>query len=390
MPVDSNEALRRATLVRSDPSLDGVTRQKKDVDTEAHEWQYFTPNGEVVEEEELIERWNSLGLPPAWEEVWICPNARGHIQATGLDSKGRLQYRYHPDWTEVTTEMKYDDVVYFASQLPRLRKQVERDLAENSMKLHTVSALVVRLIDLYNIRVGSDEYAKANESYGLTTLKSMHVKHIRGDSAEGRHDAVFTFTGKSDKDWEIKIEDDHLVDLILRTNRLGVKDADLFMYISDAGNEVDLKAEHINQYIRASSGEGFTAKNFRTWGATYRCAERLAFLAQPQTKSDMKKWLQTIPEVDSMSKLWTNGDWVVPTTQFGRNKAMLAVIDTVAANLGNTRAVCRSSYIHPWFLDAWMEERFLEAWNEVAHMRRISGLSVGESAALRILKKLPK
>lgn len=390
MPVDSNEALRRATLVRSDPSLDGVTRQKKDVDTEAHEWQYFTPNGEVVEEEELIERWNSLGLPPAWEEVWICPNARGHIQATGLDSKGRLQYRYHPDWTEVTTEMKYDDVVYFASQLPRLRKQVERDLAENSMKLHTVSALVVRLIDLYNIRVGSDEYAKANESYGLTTLKSMHVKHIRGDSAEGRHDAVFTFTGKSDKDWEIKIEDDHLVDLILRTNRLGVKDADLFMYISDAGNEVDLKAEHINQYIRASSGEGFTAKNFRTWGATYRCAERLAFLAQPQTESDMKKWLQTIPEVDSMRKLWTNGDWVVPTTQFGRNKAMLAVIDTVAANLGNTRAVCRSSYIHPWFLDAWMEERFLEAWNEVAHMRRISGLSVGESAALRILKKLPK
>ena len=390
MPVDSNEALRRATLVRSDPSLDGVTRQKKDLDSEAHEWQYFTPNGEVVEEEELIERWNSLGLPPAWEEVWICPNARGHIQATGLDSKGRLQYRYHPDWTEVTTEMKYDDVVYFASQLPRLRKQVERDLAENSMKLHTVSALVVRLIDLYNIRVGSDEYAKANESYGLTTLKSMHVKHIRGDSAEGRHDAVFTFTGKSDKDWEIKIEDDHLVDLILRTNRLGVKDADLFMYISDAGNEVDLKAEHINQYIRASSGEGFTAKNFRTWGATYRCAERLAFLAQPQTESDMKKWLQTIPEVDSMRKLWTNGDWMVPTTQFGRNKAMLAVIDTVAANLGNTRAVCRSSYIHPWFLDAWMEERFLEAWNEVAHMRRISGLSVGESAALRILKKLPK
>ncbi len=390
MPVDSNEALRRATLVRSDPSLDGVTRQKKDVETEAHEWQYFTPNGELVEEDELIERWNSLGLPPAWEEVWICPNARGHIQATGLDSKGRLQYRYHPDWTEVTTEMKYDDVVYFASQLPRLRKQVERDLAENSMKLHTVSALVVRLIDLYNIRVGSDEYAKANESYGLTTLKSMHVKHIRGDSAEGRHDAVFTFTGKSDKDWEIKIEDDHLVDLILRTNRLGVKDADLFMYLSDAGNEVDLKAEHINQYIRASSGEGFTAKNFRTWGATYRCAERLAFLAQPQTESDMKKWLQTIPEVDSMRKLWTNGDWMVPTTQFGRNKAMLAVIDTVAANLGNTRAVCRSSYIHPWFLDAWMEERFLEAWNEVAHMRRISGLSVGESAALRILKKLPK
>ena len=390
MSVDSNEALRRATLVRSDPSLIGVTRRNIALEKGIFEWQYFAPNDESVDDEELINRWNSLGLPPAWSEVWICPNARGHIQATGLDSKGRLQYRYHADWTEITTEMKYDDVVYFASQLPRLRKQVDRDLKEGSMKLHTVSALVVRLIDLYNIRVGSDEYAKANDSYGLTTLKSMHLKHIKGKAAEGRHDAVFTFTGKSDKDWEITIEDDRLVDLILRTNRLGVKGADLFMYLSEAGNEVDLKAEHINQYIRASSGEGFTAKNFRTWGATYRCAERLAFLAQPQKESDMKRWLRKLPDVDSMNKLWTEGDWLVPTTDLGRNKAMLAVIDTVAADLGNTRPVCRSSYIHPWFLDAWMEERFLQAWNEVVDLRRISGLSVGESATLQVLKNLLK
>jgi DNA topoisomerase-1 len=341
-----------------------------------------------VKDSILILRWNSLGLPPAWSEVWICPNARGHIQATGFDSKGRLQYRYHPEWTDITTEMKYDDVVYFASQLPRLRKQVERDLEESTMKLHTVAALVVRLIDLYNIRVGSDEYAKANNSYGLTTLKSMHVKHIKGDDAEGRHDAVFTFTGKSDKNWEITIEDDHLVDLILRTNRLGVKNADLFMYISEAGNEVDLKAEHINQYIRASSGEGFTAKNFRTWAATYRCAERLAFLAQPQKAKDMKNWLRKLPDVESINKLWTEGDWEVPTTQFDRNKTMLAVIDTVAADLGNTRPVCRSSYIHPWFLNAWMEKRLLKTWNEFVSMRRISGLSVGESSTLRVLKHL--
>ena len=283
VPIDSAEALRRATLVRSDPSLSGVSRENISSEEGGFEWQYRTPDGVKVEDSILIQRWNSLGLPPAWSEVWICPNARGHIQATGFDPKGRLQYSYHPEWTDITTEMKYDDVVYFASQLPRLRKQVERDLEQSTMELHTVAALVVRLIDLYNIRVGSDEYAKANNSYGLTTLKSMHVKHIQGDDAEGRHDAVFTFTGKSDKNWEITIEDDHLVDLILRTNRLGVKNADLFMYISEAGNEVDLKAEHINQYIRASSGEGFTAKNFRTWAATHRCAERLAFLAQPQT-----------------------------------------------------------------------------------------------------------
>ena len=388
MPVDADEALRRATLVRSDPSLRGVSRENI-ANTEGEVlWRYFMPDGEPVEEDELIERWNSMGLPPAWENVWICPNPRGHIQATGRDVKGRLQYRYHPDWTEITTEMKYDDVVYFASQLPRLRRQVARDIDQGDMSLNTVSALVVRLMDLYNIRVGSDEYAKANESYGLTTLKSMHVKHIKGDDAEGRHDAVFTFTGKSGKDWDITIEDDHLVDLILKTNRLGAKDADLFMYISDAGNEVDLKAEHINQYIRASSGEGFTAKNFRTWAATSRCAERLAFLSIERTAEDMERWMASLPAVESMEKLWADGVWAPPTTETGRNKALLAVVDTVAANLGNTRAVCRSSYIHPWFLDAWMNDELGGAWAEFADMRAMGNRSTGESTTLRILKKL--
>ena len=242
--------------------------------------------------------------------------------------------------------------------------------------------------DRYNIRVGSDEYAKANESYGLTTLKSMHLKHIKGEEAEGRHDVVFSFTGKSDKDWEIIIEDDHLVDLILKTNRLGSKNADLFMYISEAGNEVDLKAEHINQYIRATSGEGFTAKNFRTWSATSRCAERLAFLSSPHDAKEMKSWIRRLPVVESIQKLWDGNDWSVPDSEFAKNKTMLAVIDTVAADLGNTRAVCRSSYIHPWFLDAWMSENLNDKWQEYCDMRRISGLSQGESTTLRILKEL--
>ena len=390
MPVDADEALRRATLIRSDPSLRGVTRRNIAEEEGNVLWQYLAPDGDPIEEEDRVQRWNSMGLPPAWEDVWICPNPRGHIQATGRDVKGRLQYRYHPDWTEITTEMKYDDVVYFASQLPRLRRQVIRDLEAAKMNLNTVSALVVRLIDLYNIRVGSDEYAKANESYGLTTLKSMHVKHVRGDEAEGRHDAVFSFTGKSGKNWDITIEDDHLVDLILKTNRLGAKDADLFMYISEAGNEVDLKAEHINQYIRDSSGMGFTAKNFRTWAATSRCAERLAFLSSQRTASEMKTWLKSIPSVESMDKLWTSGDWKVPTTDAGRNKAMLAVIDTVAADLGNTRTVCRSSYIHPGFLDAWTEGRLRQAWAEFADMRAMGNMTSGESTTLRLLKSVIK
>jgi len=247
---------------------------------------------------------------------------------------------------------------------------------------------VVKLMDLYNIRVGSDEYAKSNESYGLTTLKSMHLEHVRGERAEGRHDAIFSFTGKSGKEWRITIEDDHLVDLILRTNRLGAEDADLFMYVSEAGNEVDLKAEHINQYIKATTGDGFTAKNFRTWGATYRCAERLAFLSEPREESTMAAWMNSLPEVDSMGKLWSEGTWTAPENESARNKALLAVIDTVAADLGNTRAVCRSSYIHPWFMDAWMNGTLLDTWNGFVDMRRINGMSEGESTTLRILKKL--
>lgn len=390
MPVDAEEALRRATLIRSDPSLRGVSR--RNIATEEGEvvWEYLAPDGDPVEEEDRIQRWNSMGLPPAWEDVWICPNPRGHIQATGRDVKGRLQYRYHPDWTEITTEMKYDDVAYFASQLPRLRRQVASDIDAGDMSLDTVAALVVRLMDLYSIRVGSDEYARANESYGLTTLKSMHVKHIKGEKAEGRHDVVFSFSGKSGKDWDITIEDDHLVDLILKTNRLGAKDADLFMYISEAGNEVDLKAEHINQYIRASSGMGFTAKNFRTWAATSRCAERLAFLALPQTEAAMKAWKRRNPAVESIEKMWTEGDWEPPATETGRNKVMLAVIDTVASDLGNTRAVCRSSYIHPWFLDAWSDGRLADKWAEYAGMRAMANMTPGESTTLRVLKSVVK
>ncbi|MCH1588259.1 MAG: hypothetical protein L7S02_03580 [Flavobacteriales bacterium] len=387
MPLDAEEALRRADLIRSDRSVPGVSRENT-AEEGAVSWAYTSPKGDPMEDPELVKRWNALALPPAWTEVWICAHPRGHIQATGKDAKGRLQYRYHPDWIEITAEMKYDDVVYFASQLPRLRRQMDVDIEDASMSQETVSALVVKLMDLYNIRVGSDEYAKSNESYGLTTLKSMHLKHIRGDQAEGRHDAVFTFTGKSGKDWEITIEDDHLVDLIMRTNRLGAKDADLFMYVSEAGNDVDLKAEHINQYIKSTTGDSFTAKNFRTWGATSRCAERLAFLCQPRSARELKKWVKGLAGVESFTKLWSEGEWSVPDSETARNKVMLSVVDTVAADLGNTRSVCRSSYIHPWFMEAWMNGKLYDAWAEFSDMRRMNGMSAGESVTLRILKKL--
>ena len=377
MPVDAEEALRRATLIRSDPSLRGVSRRNIATEEGEVEWEYLAPGRRPHRRGRPNSTLEQHGLTSAWEDVWICPNPRGHIQATGRDVKGRLQYRYHPDWTEITTEMKYDDVVYFASQLPRLRRQVARDIDAGDMSLDTVAALVVELMDLYNIQVGSDEYARANESYGLTTLKSMHVKHIKGEEAEGRHDGVLLHR-EIWKSWDITIEDDHLVDLILKTNRLGAKDADLFMYISEAGNEVDLKAEHINQYIRASSGMGFTAKNFGTWAATSRCAERLAFLAVPQTESAMKAWKRRVPSVESIDKMWTGGDWEPPATETAK-QGHARRHRYRRLGFGHTRAVCRSSYIHPWFLDAWTEGRLAEAWAEYAEMRAMGNRRPGKA-----------
>ena len=195
MPVDADEALRRATLVRSDPSLRGIARRNIATEEGEVKWEYIAPDGEPVEEEE-VQRWNAWVTAGMGRRVDLSQPTRPYT-GYGTRRKRRLQYRYHPDWTEITTEMKYDDVAYFASQLPRLRRQVARDIDAGDMSLDTVAALVVRLMDLYNIRVGSDEHARANESYGLTTLKSMHVKHIKGEEAEGRHDVVFSFTGKS-------------------------------------------------------------------------------------------------------------------------------------------------------------------------------------------------
>lgn len=174
----------------------------------------------------------------------------------------------------------------------------------------------------------------------------------------------------------------------MRTNRLGADDADLFMYVSEAGNDVDLKAEHINQYIKSTTGDSFTAKNFRTWGATSRCADRLAFLSESRSEDEMTLWMEALQGTEGIAKLWSEGDWDVPESETARNKTMLAVVDTVAADLGNTRSVCRSSYIHPWFMEAWMNGQLVDAWSEFSDMRRISGMSAGESVTLRILKKL--
>ena len=391
MELSVDEALARSNLIRSDRSAPGITRKVKTSSEEAPiDWIFQNADGNVLEDANRIAEINALAIPPAWDDVWICSNDRGHIQATGVDGKGRLQYRYHPDWIAMKAEMKFDGVAGFAESLPALRKKITQDLKRDSMDLQKVSALVVRLMDLYNIRVGSDEYARTNESYGLTTLRNGHMVRKTGENAEGRHDAVFSFTGKSGKSWEIRIEDDDLVDLLLKTRKMGSKgkDTDLFYFINlETDNENDLKAEHINQYIQDATGESYTAKDFRTWAATWKCAYRLAFIDKDLKGLPLENFISTLPAHENLRKLVNENGRIGLDSDTARNKAMLAIVDTVASNLGNTRAVCRSSYIHPIFVEAFLDGSIRKKWSEGQQGPRMPDLSEEESIALNVLRQ---
>jgi len=392
MDLSAEEALKRAKLNQADRKEVGISRKEKKSNSSDSPlvWEYFLPNGKQLKDEVRIESCNALAIPPAWSDVWICSDDRGHIQATGVDGKGRLQYRYHPDWIAIKAVMKFDGIAGFAEVLPSLRASITKDLKGKDMTLAKVSALVVRLMDLYNIRVGSDEYAKSNESYGLTTLKEGHFEYIKGKKAEGKHDAIFAFTGKSGKDWNIKIEDDTLVEMILETKKLGEEndEQDLFYYHNlETGNENDLKADHINSYIQEATGESYTAKDFRTWAATWKCGSRLAKVDAGISGKELESWLTDLPKSEGLEKLVSNEQIIPIQTTKERNKAMLSVIDTVAADLGNTRTVCRSSYIHPLFMESFLDGSITSLWEDASKQPKIKGMEKDESTTLHVLRR---
>ena len=392
MDLSAEEALKRAKLNRADRNDAGISRKAKKSGSSDDPlvWEYFLPNGKELKNQDRIDSYNALAIPPAWSDVWICADERGHIQATGMDQKGRLQYRYHPDWIAIKAAMKFDGIAGFAEVLPSLRARIKKDLKIKEMTLPKVSALVVRLMDLYNIRVGSDEYAKSNESYGLTTLKEGHFEYVRGKKAEGKHDAIFAFTGKSGKEWNILIEDDDLVQMILETKKLGEEneEQDLFYYRNlETGNENDLKAEHINSYIQEATGESYTAKDFRTWAATWKCGSRLAKVDAGVSGKELESWLEELPKSEGLEKLVSKEKTIAVDTEKKRNKAMLAVIDIVAADLGNTRAVCRSSYIHPLFMESFLDGSITSLWNDASKQAGIKGMEKDESTALHVLRR---
>ncbi len=428
---DSGASAKGAGLELSDREKPGITRKKIEIPAEkkgdkpTFSWDYFQPNGKKLTDKDRVEFLNSLAVPPAWTDVWFCSNENGHIQATGKDSNGRLQYRYHPKWIDYKSKLKYANIDEFAAELDSLRDLVKEDLAKKEMSKNKVAALVVWLIDRYHIRVGSDQYAQENESYGLTTLKESHISYKKGEKAivEGMRvlkgsnkplpkiNAMMKFTGKSGKDWKIYIRHPEISKLIEDSAKIGGKDKeqDLFRYVDENGNDFDIKAEHINEYLNQKMENKYTAKDFRTWAASWKTGARLAMVSEASEKeiSELPELHQEAVEksekdgfppyvewcgrylkgTEGLAKLAESGN-LPGETDKERMATMLAVIDTVAADLGNTRAVCRSSYIRPMFMEDWEERVFLDRWNE-AKKGQIRGENMwpDETAAINYMKK---
>jgi DNA topoisomerase I len=308
---------------------------------------YVGLDDRTVRDKATLARIRSLAIPPAYTDVWICPTANGHLQATGRDARGRKQYRYHPRWREVRDETKFGRMLAFSDVLPRLRTRLEEDLARPGLPREKVLATVVRLLECTAIRVGNDEYARANRSFGLTTLQDRHVE-ISGSTLR------FEFRGKSGKVHRVALSDRRLARIVARCQAL--PGADLFQYEDDEGQQVAIGSGDVNDYLRDITGEEFTAKDFRTWAGTLQAVEALEAVGPAATPREAKA-------------------------------AILAAIDQVAGRLNNTRAVCRKYYVHPAVLETYEAGTLHQALqNGGPPKSAASALSPEEQAVVRLLR----
>src|SRR6266550_1237640 len=275
---------------------------------------YTASDGRPIRDAETLGRIKRLAIPPAWTDVWICADPRGHLQATGRDARGRKQYRYHPRWREVRDAVKYDRMLAFAESLPKIREQTDRDLERPDLPREKVLATIVRLLEDTRIRIGNDEYRKENGSYGLTTLRNRHVNVI---GAEVR----LTFRGKSGKQHTVELHDRRMARIIKRF--LEIPGQELFKYVDGDGEVKAIDSADVNEYLQQISGEDFTAKDFRTWAGTILAARFLRETAGA-------------------------------TSARGARKQLVRAIARVADELGNTAAVAKKGYIHPAVIAAYL------------------------------------
>ncbi|HVS38650.1 MAG TPA: DNA topoisomerase IB [Gemmataceae bacterium] len=343
--VDPVESAKAAGLRYVRDDRPGIRRVRKGVG-----FRYVGPDGFPIRDPETLQRIRSLAIPPAWTRVWICPIPHGHLQAVGRDARGRKQYRYHPRWRNVRDETKYHRLTAFAAALPAIRARVETDVGLPGLPRPKVLAAVVRLLETTLIRIGNEEYARTNGSFGLTTLRDRHVR-VKGAVVR------FHFRGKSGVRHAVDLNDRRLARLIRRCQDL--PGDELFQYRDDAGATHAVDSADVNEYLRAIAGGDFTAKDFRTWCGTVLAAEALRA-----------------------------GKECAVLTERRRNA--VAAVEATARRLGNTIAVCRKCYIHPAVLDAYLNGTLADALSRPAGRNGAAptGLRPEEAAVLAYLQGL--
>ncbi len=316
---------------------------------EGNGWRYRFPIGNIIKEPEVLGRIKSLAIPPAWTKVWICPDPCGHLQAIGRDDRGRKQSRYHPRWREVRDETKYNRMIEFGKALPEIRRRLKKDLRLPGLCREKVLATVVRLLEVSLIRIGNEEYARENGSFGLTTMCDRHVK-VRGGIAR------FHFRGKSGKWHDVDIRDARLARIIKRCQDLPGQE--LFQYVDEKGERQCVDSTDVNEYLRNACGKDFTAKDFRTWSGTVLGAMALRQFENCKSQKQARK-------------------------------NIVQAIEQVAQRLGNTVAVCRKCYVHPDVISAYLDGELLKIIKprlENKNGKMPAGLTADEAAVFGLLK----
>ena len=344
-PTDPVAAARFAGLRYVSDTTPGIRRRRA-----GRGFHYTGPDGATIRDRETLKRIRALAIPPAWTDVWICPLPNGHIQASGRDARGRKQYRYHARWREVRDETKYSRTIAFARALPKLRERVEQDLARRGLPREKVLATIVKLLETTFIRVGNEEYARANRSYGLTTMRDRHAR-IDGTQVK------FRFRGKSGKEYQVGVRDRRVAAVVKRSQELPGQH--LFQYVDEDGVRRTIDSDDVNEYIREATGEDFTAKDFRTWAGTLLAATAL----------------KAAESVDS---------------QAAAKRVVVKAIEGVARKLGNTPAVCRRCYVHPAIIESYMDGTMIHALKERAEGELATSageFDEDETAVLELLQK---
>jgi DNA topoisomerase I len=338
-------AAEQAGLRYIDDSVPGIRRERRGKSV-----RYIGPDGKSVKDRKTLDRIRGLVIPPAWRDVWICCYPTGHLQVTGRDARGRKQYRYHPRWREIRDENKYEKLISFALALPRIRRLVNSHLRRQGLPREKVLAAVVRLLETTLVRVGNDEYAKSNKSFGLTTMRDRHTEVVGSN-------VYIEFKGKSGIDHEVNIRDPRIARVVRRCQDLPGQE--LFQYVDDQGAIHDVGSADVNEYLREISGQDFTAKDFRTWAGTALAAQAL----------------QEFEDFD---------------TQAAAKRNITTAIERVAKRLGNTKAVCRKCYILPAVIDAYMDRSLIATLKERTEKElktSLSGLPAEEAAVLALLQQ---